>query len=128
MAVRMVPAIHEALLATMKSAVQTKQFDTVPAGYAGVARGIINKIVVCKNMSNKIESLHIQLDMTQWSAFQANIQFNHVLAREGDRRATYLKVVSQYPDAQYLKANTPINLDGGSYTYDTSSAPNQQST
>lgn len=56
-AVGMVSAISEALFTAKEALVQTNQYASNPAGYAGVARGIINEILRCKNMSNKIESL-----------------------------------------------------------------------
>lgn len=64
----MVPAIPEVLFITIESVVQTNQFNTDPADYAEVAQGIINEILSCKNMLHKIESMQIQLNVTQWAA------------------------------------------------------------
>lgn len=58
-AVEMVKAIPETLLTAMEAAIQTNIFNTDPAGYAEVMRGIISKRLVRKNMSNKMKSQEI---------------------------------------------------------------------
>lgn len=56
-AVRMIPAIPKALFTVIDTAVQMNKCNTDLGGYADMTRGIINKILRCKNMLNKLESL-----------------------------------------------------------------------
>lgn len=58
-AVRMVSAIPESLLIIMEAALQSDRYDTYPASYCKVARGIINEILRSMRVSNEIESLRI---------------------------------------------------------------------
>lgn len=77
-------AIPEILFNTMEYLVQTNLFNNHPAGHTGVAWGIINNILRCKNMSKEIDSLHIQLDVTRETGAEAYRRLNQVLAREMD--------------------------------------------
>lgn len=47
-------------------------------------------------MSNDMESLQIQLDVTQQLAAQANLMLDRVLARGGDRDMACLETGSQF--------------------------------
>lgn len=82
----MVLAIPEALITAIEATVQTKQFDTNPAGYADIMRIIISKILACKNMSNKMESLQIQLELNGWSAVEATLMLDRVTSEMGRQR------------------------------------------
>lgn len=53
-------------------------------------------------MSNEIESLHIQLNVTRWSATQANIRIDRVLARVGDGEVAHFEAGFRFPDAPVL--------------------------
>lgn len=75
-AVSMVPAISEALFTVMEAAIITNMSNTDLASYASIARGIMNKILRCKNVSKKVESLQMQLDVTRWAGTEANTRLN----------------------------------------------------
>lgn len=56
-AVGLAPAIFEAQFTAIEAPVQMNPFDIDPAYYAGIKRGIINKILKDMNMAKEIDSL-----------------------------------------------------------------------
>lgn len=97
--VGMLPPISEVLFTAMEAAVKTNHFDTDQAGYARAAQRMINQNLRCKKMSNEIESLQIQLHVTQWAAAQANPTLNHVQASWWDREVAHLEAGFSFRDA-----------------------------
>lgn len=90
--------MHNSLLTTLEATIQNNKFDTNPDGYAEVTQGIIKGILACKNISNEIESLQIQLYVTQPWAAQANLRLDRLLSRVGDGEVARLGAGSQFPD------------------------------
>lgn len=106
----MISTIPEALLTAMESDIPTDQFDTDPASYTSVARGIIKEILMSKNMSNEMESLQIVLDVTQRAAVQANTRLDQVLARGGETEVAHLDAGSRFPDVPVFDGKQPKEL------------------
>lgn len=75
-----------------------------------MARAIINEILRCKNISNEIESLQIQLDVTRQEAIQANIMLYRMLARGGEGEVARLEEGTQFPGATIFDGKQPKEL------------------
>lgn len=86
------------------------QFYSDPAGYTDVTKCIINEILACKNMSNELENLQIQLDVTQRLVAQTNLRLDMVLARGGNRKVGRLETGSQFPDVPVFDGKHPKEL------------------
>lgn len=107
MALGIVPPISEAVVTRMEGAVKTNQFNSDQASYAGVAHDIINRILRFKNISNKIQSVHIKMVITQWMTTQANIMLDQVLAKSSVEEVAHLEAGSQFSDNPVFHSKQP---------------------
>lgn len=105
--VQMVTAIPKVLITAMEVTVQTHQSDMNQATDAKVAQSIITQILECKNMSNKIKSLQIQLNVTWRSELQSNLRLDNVLARGGDGGVARLKASSRFLNVPVFVVKQP---------------------
>lgn len=94
----------------MEAVVQTNQFYIDSADYTELTRATIMEILACRNMSNEMESLQIQLDMSQRSAVEVNLRFDRVLSRWGDEGLARLKAGSCFRNAPVFDGKQPKKL------------------